>query len=155
MTSLTPFCWRRRIGMRDVDGWGVVWHANYFVFCDEARAELLRAHDLAPGTFVARGFVAPVVEARCRYLAPARFDEEIDVHVRVRLGRGTRLHFEFEIRRSGDQKLLAQIETLQVLVKTNGDLVYLIPPDMRVSLERMVAAQAGAGEASAGVEVER
>src|SRR5690242_9884465 len=109
MTALTPFHWRRRIGMRDVDAWGIVWYGNYLAFCDEARAELLRAFDLAPGSFVSRGFTAPVVEVSCRYLAPARYDEEIDVHVSVGPGRGARLLFTFDVRRSSDDKALARI----------------------------------------------
>lgn len=141
MNSVSPFHWHRRIGMRDVDAWGVVWHGNYFAYCDEARSELLRAFDLAPGTLVSRGYVAPVIDAQCRFVAPARFDEEIDVFVRLSLGRGTRVHFEFAIHRSSDQKRVAQIATTQVLVKTNGELVYFIPDDLKQLFDRMLAAQ--------------
>jgi acyl-CoA thioester hydrolase len=141
MTPISPFQWRRRVGMRDVDAWGNVWHGNYFAFCDEARSELLRAFDLAPGTLLEWGYVAPVVEAHCRFAAPAPFDEMIDVHVRVRIGRSTRLHCEFRLERTTDCTLLAEITTTQVLVKTSGDLVYLVPPEIAKGLERMIAAQ--------------
>lgn len=127
--------------MRDVDAWGVVWYGNYLAFCDEARAELLRAFGLAPGTFFEQGFLAPVVEMGANYHAPARYDEEIDVHVRVSTPRGTRLHFEFSIVRVRDGAALASIETTLVLVRTNGDLVYLIPEEIKSSIGRMVAAQ--------------
>jgi acyl-CoA thioester hydrolase len=140
--ALSPFLWRRRVGMRDVDAWGVVWYGNYLVFCDEARAELLRAFDLVPGSFMERGFIAPVIEVHGRYLAPARFDEEIDVLVGVSRGRGTRMVFDFEIKRTSDQKKLAELSSTLVLVKTNGDLVYLPPDDVKQSIDRMVAAQA-------------
>ena len=142
MTSISPFFWRRRIGMRDVDAWGVVWHGNYFVYCDEARSELLRAFELAPGSFASRGYLAPVVDAQCRFTAPARYDEEIDVLVKLSLGRGTRVCSDFTIRRTHDQKLVAQISTTQVLVKTSGELVYFIPDELKQLFERMLAAQA-------------
>ncbi len=142
MRSVHPFAWRRRVAMRDVDAWGVVWHGNYFAFCDEARSELLRAFDLAPGDFVTRGFVAPVIDAKARFLAPARLDDEIEVRVKVRLGRGTRMHFDFAVSRPEDGKLLAELSTTQVLVRTSGELVYLVPPEIKRSLDRMVAAQA-------------
>jgi acyl-CoA thioester hydrolase len=128
--------------MRDVDAWGAVWHGNYFGFCDEARAEVLRAFDLEPGTLFARGLVAPVIEASCRFHAPARYDDEIDVHVRARLGRGTRLCFDFAICRAADGALLTEVSTTQVLVKTGGDLVYLVPEDVGAALGRILAAQA-------------
>ncbi len=141
MNRDSPFRWRRRVGMRDVDAWNVVWYGNYFVFCDEARAELLRAFDLVPGTFLARGFVMPVVEVRCNYRAPARFDEELLVDVHVHKPRGTRLRFDFQIRRSTDGTLLAEVSTEQVLVNTNGELIYLIPADIGACIERMLQAQ--------------
>lgn len=139
--STSPFIWRRRVAMRDVDAWGAVWHGNYFVFCDEARAELLRAFDMAPGDLLAKGYVAPLIDAHCRFLAPARFDEEIEVHVRFRPGRGTRLCFDFAMSRPSDGKRLVEISTTQVLVRTTGDLVYLVPTELAASLERMRAAQ--------------
>jgi acyl-CoA thioester hydrolase len=141
MTAASPFVWRRRVAMRDVDAWGAVWHGNYFVFCDEARAELLRAFDLAPGELLERGYVAPLIDAHCRFRAPARFDEELLVHVRYRPGRGTRLCFDFAIHRAADGRLLVEITTTQVLVRTNGDLVYLVPPEIGASLTRLLAAQ--------------
>lgn len=141
MTSESPFLWHRRVGMRDVDAWRVVWYGNYLVYCDEARAELLRAFDLAPGDFEARGFIAPVIEVTARYASPARYDEELEVHVRLQPPRGTRLAFDFTIRRRKDETLLAQITTTLVLVRTNGDLVYLIPDDIRAAVDRMLTAQ--------------
>lgn len=147
MKAVTPFHWRRRIAMRDVDAWGVVWYGNYLAFCDEARAELLRAFDLAPGTFGERGFAATVVEIEGRYLAPARFDEEIDVHVRVEAARSARMRFAFEIRRTSDNVHLADIRTDLVLVRPNGELVYLMPDDVRAAVDRMLEAQRRAADA--------
>lgn len=141
MNSITPFVWRRRIGMRDVDAWGLVWYGNYLAFCDEARAELLRSFDLAPGTFVDRGLLAPVIDMGARYHSPARYDEEIDVHVLVSLPKGTRLRFEFEIRRATDQQVLVRIHTTLVLMRVNGDLVYLIPKDIKKHIDRLLCAQ--------------
>ena len=142
MIPVSPFRWRRRIGMRDVDAWGIVWHGNYFGFCDEARAELMRAFGLTPATFATHGWLAPLIDAHCRFLTPARYDDEIDVIVRFRMGRSTRMHFDFTIVRTGEDKRIAEISTTQVLVKTSGELIYLIPDDLKRTLDQITAAQA-------------
>lgn len=141
MTTDGPFVWRRRVGMRDVDAWGVVWYGNYLAFCDEARAELLRHYGLAPGTFVGRGFTAPVVEVHSRYRMPARYDELVVVSTRVRPPRGARLCFDFTIRRVADQALLAEISTTLVLVRATGELVYFVPDDIAAAIGQMIADQ--------------
>lgn len=136
--NVTPFVWRRRVGMRDVDAWGVVWYGNYLAFCDEARAEVLRLYNIDPASFTTRGYVAPVVEVRTRYLKPARFDEEIDVVVAAMDLRGTRLDFTFEIEASHTHDLLVQVQTSQVLVRTSGELLYVLPPDLKEPILDMV-----------------
>ncbi len=142
MISTSPFTWRRRVGMADVDAWGIVWYGNYWVYCDEARAELLRAFDLAPASFLALELRPVVVELDGRYLLPARYDEEIDVHVHVSPPRGARLPFQFEIRRTADATPLARLSTTMVLLRPTGELVYLMPESVRAPLERLLAAQA-------------
>ena len=135
-----PFVWRRRVAMRDVDAFDVVWYGNYLGYCDEARAELMRAFGLPPSRFADLGYAVAVVEASCRYHAPARFDDEIDVHVRIADVRGSKLRFDFEVRR-GDETLLARISTTLVLLRRNGDLVYLLPEPFAGMVEQIVAAQ--------------
>ena len=141
MRPLSPFVWRRRVGMRDVDAWGVVWYGNYLVYCDEARAHLFRSYGVAPGTFQDLGFIAPVVKVESRYHAPARFDEEIDVHVRLSEQRGSRLTFSFAIRRTDDETLLSRHETTLILTRLNGDVVYLLPAEFEEPVRRLQAEQ--------------
>jgi YbgC/YbaW family acyl-CoA thioester hydrolase len=136
-----PFRWRRRVGMRAVDAWGAVWHGNYFAFCDEARSELLRAFGLAPGELLAQGLVAPLVEAHVRFVAPARYDEEIEVHTTLQRALGTRMHFDFHVTRATDGATVCEVTTTQVLVRTAGGLVYLVPHDIDERLQRLLAAQ--------------
>ena len=88
--------------MRDVDGFGVLWYGNYLVLCDEARSELLRAFDMPPGKFAEWGYAAAVVEVKARYLAPARHDDEVDVHVRIPEASGAKLTFEFTVKRGAE-----------------------------------------------------
>jgi acyl-CoA thioester hydrolase len=86
------FSTRTRVGFSDTDAQGVVYYGRYNPYFDLARTEYLRSlgllHREEGGEFVMR---ANDVE----YFAPARFDEELEIHVRVgRIGR-TSVTFEF------------------------------------------------------------
>jgi YbgC/YbaW family acyl-CoA thioester hydrolase len=127
--------------MRDVDAFGVVWYGNYLVLCDEARAELLRAYGMPPGRFTEWGYGAAVVEVVARYFSPARHDDEVDVHVRIPKANGAKLEFEFTIRRTDGNDLIARLTTTMVLLRANGDLVFLVPEQLRDNFARMLAGQ--------------
>ena len=96
------FSARTRVGFSDTDAQGVVYYGRYNPYFDLARVEYLRSagllHDGGPGEFVMR---ANDVE----YFAPARFDDELEIDVRVsRIGR-TSITFEFAARRLPDGTL--------------------------------------------------
>ena len=55
--------------------------------------------------------------------------------------KGSRLLFHFTLRRVQDSALLARIGTGMVLMRNNGDLVYLMPEALRPAIERMIADQ--------------
>jgi acyl-CoA thioester hydrolase len=86
------FSARTRVGFSDTDAQSVVYYGRYNPFFDLARTEYLRSvellHDDGPGEFVMR---ANDVE----YFAPARFDDELDIHVRVARIGTTSITYEF------------------------------------------------------------
>jgi acyl-CoA thioester hydrolase len=97
-----------RVRYADTDAMGVVYYANYLAYFEAARVEFLRAAGADYRRIEDDGVVAAVTRADCRYLLPARFDDELTVCTRVaQLGRAT-MRFEYEIRRVFDQALIAQ-----------------------------------------------
>ena len=145
MSATSPFHWRHRIALREVDAFGITWYGNYLQFCDEAVNQLLRAFDLAPSTYVSRGFIVVVVDAHCRYVKPARLDEEIDVGVRLEAGKAARLTFHCTVTRVADGELLARAETTLVMLRPGGELIYLVPEPVAALLTRLLTAQANEG----------
>lgn len=71
---------RFRVRYAETDQMGVVYYANYLVWMEVGRAEYCRA---SGGRYrdmeVDDGILLAVVEAHCRYLRPARYDQEIAV----------------------------------------------------------------------------
>ena len=92
MSEDYAFSARTRVGFSDTDAQSVVYYGRYNPFFDLARTEYLRSvellHDEGPGEFVMR---ANDVE----YFAPARFDDELDIQVRVSRIGTTSITYEF------------------------------------------------------------
>jgi acyl-CoA thioester hydrolase len=89
----------------EVDSMGIVYHAHYLVYFDVGRTECMRAAGTSYAELEARGFRLAVVEARVRYLRPARFDEELSLAVRVgHVGRAS-VGFDYRLDGPGGETL--------------------------------------------------
>ena len=94
------FSTRVRVRFADTDAQGIAHNAAYPVWFEVARVEYLR--EFAGGYQALRdhGIEALVLESYCRYLVPARFDDELDVHTRCVGLRGARFRYEYEVVRA-------------------------------------------------------
>jgi acyl-CoA thioester hydrolase len=108
---------RVRVRYAETDQMGVVYHANYLVWFEVGRVELMRQRgidykrmELEDGCGIA------VVEATARYKAPARYDDELIVETRVIAARGPIVRFGYRILRVEDGLLLCEGETVHVVV---------------------------------------
>jgi acyl-CoA thioester hydrolase len=110
-----------RVRYAETDQMGIVYYANYLVWFELGRVELLRSLGLAYSRLETdHGCILPVIEARCRYRSPARYDDEILIETRPAMLRGSVLKFAYRIYRKLDQKekereLLAEGETVHVV----------------------------------------
>jgi len=115
----TPIRTTLRVRYAETDQMGVVYYANYFVWCEIGRVEFFRqlGHDYKQMELEDDCHL-PVVEASCRYRSPARYDEEIQIETRVTLLRGAVIKFGYRLLRSedGGERLLAEAETVHVCV---------------------------------------
>jgi acyl-CoA thioester hydrolase len=86
-----------RVRFHDTDAQGIAHHSNYLVWFETARVDYLR--EFAGGYQALRdhGIEALVLEAHCRYLRPARFDDVLHVHARCVGMRGARFRYEYAV----------------------------------------------------------
>ncbi|HEY4054824.1 MAG TPA: thioesterase family protein [Terriglobales bacterium] len=105
-----------RVRYAETDQMGVVYHANYFIWFEVGRVEFLRAMGFSYREMEATDacFIA-VVDARCRYKAPAHYDDEITVRTTLKNVRESVIHFGYELLRAADGVLLAEGETMHVV----------------------------------------
>jgi acyl-CoA thioester hydrolase len=121
-------CYEAKVRVRyaETDQMGVVYHSNYIVWFEVGRVEMLRQlgftyRDMEEqdDTHIA------VVDVRCRYKAPARYDEVIVVKTWLILVRDSLLHFGYELLREEDGKLLAEGESVHIVVNAAFKRVHL------------------------------
>jgi len=107
---------RIRVRYAETDQMGVVYHANHFIWFEVGRVELLRQLGFSYRDMEREDncFIA-VVDARCRYKAPVRYDEEILVRTWLRNIRESVIHFGYELVRIEDGALLAEGETTHIV----------------------------------------
>jgi acyl-CoA thioester hydrolase len=117
---------RIRVRYAETDQMGVVYHSNYFIWFEIGRVELMRQlgfsyrdMERSDGLFIA------VVDARCRYKAPARYDDEVIVRTHLRNVRDSVVHFGYELVRAEDGQLLAEGETTHIVTDEQMKMVPL------------------------------
>ena len=121
---------RVRVRYAETDQMGVVYHANHFIWFEIGRVELMRQLGFTYRNMERdHGCFIPVVDARCRYKAPARYDDEIIVRTRLKNVRESVIQFSYELVRAGDGELLAEGETMHMIMDTKMKVTPL-PPDI-------------------------
>ena len=93
---------RVRVRYAETDCMGVVYYANYFVWFEVARTDLLRELGWSYREMEHAGVSLPVIEAHCDYKRPARYDDEIDVRTEGRMISPIRMQFDYEVVRVDD-----------------------------------------------------
>lgn len=107
---------RLRVRYAETDQMGVVYHSNYIIWFEVGRVELLRSLGYTYREMEKDGCHLPVVEVKCRYKAPANYDDQIIVRTRMMNLRSSLIHFGYEVVREADGTLLATGETVHVVV---------------------------------------
>ena len=101
----------------ETDQMGVVYHANYLVWFEIGRVELMRALGFDYNSLEREeGCLIAVVEATARYKLPARYDDELVIRTRVSGARSSLIKFTYTIARAADEAVLCLGETTHVVV---------------------------------------
>ena len=105
-----------RVRYAETDQMGVVYHANYLIWFEVGRVELMREMGFSyrdmerdDGRFIA------VADVKCRYRAPIYYDEEVVVRTRLKTVRESVVVFSYELVRADSRALLAEGETTHIV----------------------------------------
>ena len=133
-----PFHTTRRVEFVDTDMAGIVHFSNFFRFMETAEVEFLRSRGLSvrvdwKGEHI--GF--PRVAAACDYLRPVRFEDVLDVEVRVeKVGRSS-VTYAFEFALGGEAVARGRVTAVCCRLTADHRLESMpIPEPLREILER-------------------
>src|SRR5215470_1306806 len=104
-----------RVRYAETDQMGVVYHSNFIVWFEVGRVEMLRQLGFTYRDMEKLDDVhIAVADVSCRYKAPAMYDDLLIIRTRLLNVRGAILHFGYQILRTGDEKLLAEGESVHI-----------------------------------------
>jgi len=133
------FVHQLRVRYGECDPQGIVFNANYLLYFDVAFTEMWREAVGPWQELVDLGVDAVVAETNIKFHAPARFDDELQLIVRVaRLGR-TALTTDIDVTRDGEHLVAGWLR--HVCVSTDTWRKTEIPPLVRSGLELFAAAE--------------
>ena len=134
----------------ETDKMGVVYYANYFVWFEVGRTDLLRDSGSSYRELEADGIHLPVIEAHCDYRQPARYDDELEIRTTGRLVSPVRVEFVYQIERYTDHLTLAIGRTVHASLDREGR-----PCRLPERVRELLGSAAGQTGLSAGREGRR
>jgi acyl-CoA thioester hydrolase len=130
-----------RTRFAETDLQGVVHHSYYLIYCEVARVEYFKALGFDFRAARRNGdFDMVVAEAHCKYIAPARFDEALEIHTWVSRVRNASFTLDYLIWRPEDDLLLAQAQTTQVAIDPRTARPRSLPQEMHSALRAAASA---------------
>ena len=105
-----PFCHHHRVSYAECTVGDHIYHSRYLDLLEAARGEFLRALGTTVLSLQEADFIFPVIEARLRYKAPARYDDLLAIEVWMTRVERVRLNFGHRILNQAG-KLILEAET--------------------------------------------
>jgi acyl-CoA thioester hydrolase len=111
---------RVRVRYAETNKMGVVYYANYFVWFEVGRTDLLREAGWSYREMEVDGFALPVIDARCAYHQSAKYDDDLEVRTAGAMLSPVRVQFTYKVVRLADGATLATGATVHATVDRRG-----------------------------------
>ncbi|MCX7700179.1 MAG: acyl-CoA thioesterase [Gemmataceae bacterium] len=109
-----------RVRYAETDRMGLLHHANYLVYFEQGRTELLRSQGFTYKTMEDEGFFLVLAKAAVRFRQPAHYDDLLTLRTTVTRTTAVRIEHRYELFREGT--LIAEGETTLACVDRDGRL---------------------------------
>ncbi|PWG78575.1 acyl-CoA thioesterase [Pararcticibacter amylolyticus] len=119
-----------RVRYGETDQMGYMYYGNYAEFYEVGRVEMLRSLGMTYRSMEEAGIMMPVLEMRCKYIKPARYDEEITVRVILDKLPGVRIRFIYELYNE-ENDLIHEGETTLAFVDMKRNRPCMPPEDFQ------------------------
>ena len=116
------------IRFSEIDMMNVVWHGAYALYFEDAREVFGAKYDLTYMGYVNHGYYAPIVEQTIQYKKTIRYGMRPRIDIIYRPTISAKVIFDYEIRDTADESLIATGHSIQVFMDLNYQLVWDNPP---------------------------
>ncbi len=142
MTAVTPAPVTSEVEFRvryaETDQMQVVYHANYLVWCEIGRTDLIRKLGTSYGEIERQGVMLAVVDAALRYHGAARYEDIVRVRTVLVEARSRSVTFQYTIENAATGAKLVTAHTRLASINSDGKLIAM-PANLRRSLENAIA----------------
>lgn len=114
-----------RVRYAETDQMGVVHHASYLVWMEEARMSYVRSRGASYSAIEEAGYFLPVAEARVKYLRPAKFEQELRLECWLKEFQPEVMTFAYELSDQETGEILMTGQTKHACVTAEGEIVAL------------------------------
>ncbi len=105
-----------RIRYAETDAMGIVHHANYYIYFERAREDLIYLSGISYFELEQEGVMTPIIETQCRYISPAKYGDIITVKSFMEKLTPIKFEIKYEVYRKNDNTLLATGKTLMAFL---------------------------------------
>lgn len=139
-----------RVRYAETDQMGVVYHANYLVWCEIGRTDYIRAMGRSYAELERDGVTLAVSDATIRFSGSARYDDPVEVHTHLESLQSRGMRFAYRVVHGDTGRTLVTATTSLISLDADGRPARL-PEAVRAALEGAGRA-AGSGAAGAGMQ---
>ena len=113
-----------RVRYGETDKMGVVYHPNYYMYFEIGRTEFLREMGgMSYKDLEDAGVMMPIIETKCKYNIPAKYDDELTVYTSIETMTVARITFTYKIIRKKDEAFIVEGETSLAFVNKCGRVI--------------------------------
>lgn len=109
-----------RVRYAETDRMGLLHHANYLVYFEQARTELLRQNGLSYKDLEDQGFLLVIAAVEVKFKSPARYDDVLTIRTSVLRVTPVRIEHKYEV--SCEGRAVAEGKTVLACVDRQGKL---------------------------------
>lgn len=100
----------------ETDKMGIVHHSVYPIWFEIGRTDFIKAAGMPYSVMEEQGVMTPLTELHCKYMLPARYEEELLIETGVGKITAARIVFNYHVLREKDRAMLAQGSTVHGFV---------------------------------------
>ena len=134
---IKPFTHDIRVRYGETDQMGIVYHANYIVWFNDARDALMGAMGVSVAALEKSGLTFPVTELNCKYIRPTRYGDVVRIAVTPEISSFAKLVFNYRVTRANSSTVLCTGTTVNAVLDAKGKMLIKLPESLQEFADRL------------------